>query len=96
MAQDDRYQVIRYYDRDMKRLETEAVYGGRWLRWTYGTVVGRLALWALVKDYISTGSSIFRINSTGTMQGVTREIWCIAQYDAGREQLTILRWREED
>jgi phosphatidylserine decarboxylase len=49
MAQDDRFQVIRYYDRDKKRLETEAVYGDRWLRWTYGTVVGQFALWALVK-----------------------------------------------
>ncbi|RKX33691.1 MAG: phosphatidylserine decarboxylase [Verrucomicrobia bacterium] len=49
MAQDDRSQVIRYYDRRKKMLATEEVYGDRWLRWTYQSSVGRLALWALVK-----------------------------------------------
>lgn len=41
--------LIRYYDRRQGTIETEAVYGDRWLRWTYGSAPGRLALWAGVK-----------------------------------------------
>ena len=40
---------IRYYHRYKKTVETEQVYGGKWLRWTYGTVLGRAALGLLVK-----------------------------------------------
>jgi phosphatidylserine decarboxylase len=40
---------IRYFHRDKKTVETEEVYGGDWLRWTYGTPLGRFALWLLVK-----------------------------------------------
>ncbi len=40
---------IRYYHRYKKTVETEQVYGGDWLRWTYETSLGRLALWLLVK-----------------------------------------------
>ncbi len=40
---------IRYYDRYKKTLETEQVYGERWLRWIYESAVGKLALDALVK-----------------------------------------------
>ncbi len=40
---------IRYYHRAKKTVETEQVYGGRWLRWTYGSGFGRLALAAVVK-----------------------------------------------
>lgn len=43
---------IRYYDRYRKTVETEQVYGGDWLRWTYGTSLGRFALWLLVKRAI--------------------------------------------
>jgi phosphatidylserine decarboxylase len=41
--------MIQFFDRRSGRIETEAVYGDRWLRWTYGTVPGRIALWAGVK-----------------------------------------------
>ncbi len=40
---------IRYYHRAKKSVETEQVYGEKWLRWTYGTGLGRLALDAMVK-----------------------------------------------
>ncbi|MSU46455.1 MAG: phosphatidylserine decarboxylase [Lacunisphaera sp.] len=40
---------IRYYHRYKKTTETEQVYGGGWLRWTYETALGRFALWLLVK-----------------------------------------------
>ena len=49
MDRDDDPHEIRYYDRRRKALQTEAVYGHRWLRWTYQSPVGRLALWAMVR-----------------------------------------------
>jgi len=40
---------IRYFHRTKQVVETEQVYGESWLRWTYGTALGRFALWLLVK-----------------------------------------------
>ena len=40
---------IRYFHRYKQTVATEEVYGGDWLRWTYGTSLGRFALWLLVK-----------------------------------------------
>jgi phosphatidylserine decarboxylase len=45
---------IRYFHRDHKTVETEQVYGGGWLRWTYGTALGRFALWLLVKRALAS------------------------------------------
>lgn len=41
--------TIRYFNRYTGREETEEVYGGNFLRWTYGNPLGRLSLHALVK-----------------------------------------------
>jgi len=41
--------AIRYYNRHTRQLESECVYGERFLRWTYGNPLGGLALHALVK-----------------------------------------------
>jgi len=40
---------IRYFHRAKQVVETEEVYGGDWLRWTYATGPGKFALNALVK-----------------------------------------------
>lgn len=40
---------IEYCNRYTGRIESEPVYGERWLRWTYETVAGRLALACVVK-----------------------------------------------
>ena len=40
---------IRYYHRAKKTVETETVYGEKWLRWTYGGTAGTWALELLVK-----------------------------------------------
>lgn len=40
---------IRYFHRAKRTIETEAVYGEKWLRWTYGGTAGRTALELLVK-----------------------------------------------
>jgi len=36
---------IRYFDRYKQTLETEMVYGEKWLRWAYETAPGRLTVW---------------------------------------------------
>ncbi len=40
---------IRFYNRYTQQIETEAVYGEGFLKWTYGTAIGRLSLEGLVK-----------------------------------------------
>jgi phosphatidylserine decarboxylase len=40
---------IRYFHRAKRTVETEAVYGEKWLRWTYETTLGRFALDVAVK-----------------------------------------------
>ena len=40
---------IRYYHRYKQAIEIEQIYGERSLRWTYGSSLGRFALWLLVK-----------------------------------------------
>ena len=40
---------IQYFNRYSGHVESELVYGGAWLRWTYGNPLGRLALHLLVK-----------------------------------------------
>jgi phosphatidylserine decarboxylase len=41
--------TIQYFNRYSGRVETEDIYGGHFLRWTYGNPVGRLSLHTLVK-----------------------------------------------
>ena len=41
--------VIEYFNRYTGRLEREQVYGAGWMRWTYGSSPGRLALETFVK-----------------------------------------------
>ena len=36
---------IRYYDRYKQTVETEEIYGEKWLRWAYETTSGRFAVW---------------------------------------------------
>jgi phosphatidylserine decarboxylase len=40
---------IRYFHRAKRLIETEQVYGEKWLRWTYGSASGRLALWLVAR-----------------------------------------------
>lgn len=40
---------IRYLHRATRQIETEVVYGEKWLRWTYETAPGRLALGLVVR-----------------------------------------------
>jgi phosphatidylserine decarboxylase len=40
---------IQYWHRTKRTVETEQIYGERWLRWIYETSLGRLALWLVVR-----------------------------------------------
>jgi phosphatidylserine decarboxylase len=42
-------EVIRYFNRHTGAMETEQVYGEKFLRWTYGHPAGAIALWSFVK-----------------------------------------------
>ena len=48
-AQDMCAEPIRFYNRYTQSTETEQVYGEKWLRWSYETPLGRLAVAALIK-----------------------------------------------
>ena len=47
-----------------------------------------------VKDLVTTSSQIYRITSTGEINGVPRSLWCIVRYE--KKKLMIVRWREDD
>lgn len=40
---------VYFFNRHTSRIETEEIYGERWLRWVYETTPGRIALWAAGK-----------------------------------------------
>ena len=50
---------------------------------------------ASVQNYATTVSSFFRITSVGQVGRVTRRIWAIVQWDAGKKKFKILQWRED-
>lgn len=45
----DNSKPVQFFDRESGRLETEAVFGEKPLRWVYETHLGKIALWALVR-----------------------------------------------
>ena len=53
---------IRYWHRTKKTIETEKIYGERWLRLVYGNPVGRLVLWLAVKRAFFSGYYGWRMN----------------------------------
>ncbi|MBT3192826.1 MAG: hypothetical protein HN341_09755 [Verrucomicrobia bacterium] len=60
-----------------------------------GDFFGRIPnLGSDVKPLVSTQSTVYRVTSTGEINGVPRSLWCIVRYSG--DALTILRWREDD
>ena len=53
---------IQYWNRAKQTVETERIYGERWLRWVYETSLGRLALWLLVRRALFTWYYGWRMN----------------------------------
>lgn len=53
---------IRYFHRAKKTIETEQIYGERWLRWTYESGLGRMALNLVVKRALASRYYGWRMN----------------------------------
>ena len=61
---------IRYFHRARQVVETEQIYGGDWLRWTYGTGLGRFALNALVKRAVVSRYYGWKMSQRGSAHRV--------------------------
>ena len=53
---------VQFFNRHTKQLETEKIYGERWLRFAYENPAGRFFLWALVKRKIFSWYYGWRMN----------------------------------
>ena len=69
---------IRYFHRAKKTIETEQIYGESWLRWTYESGLGRMALNLLVKRAIVSRYYGWRMNWKFSAQKI---LPFITQYD---------------
>ena len=61
---------IRYFNRRTGRLETEEVYGEGFLRWTYGSPLGRIALHALAKRSLFSRWYGWRMNRAASRKKI--------------------------
>jgi phosphatidylserine decarboxylase len=69
---------IRFYNRYTQSVETEQVYGEKWLRWTYETLPGRFSAEALLKRAVFSHWYGWRMNRPFSAQKV---LPFIADYD---------------
>jgi phosphatidylserine decarboxylase len=69
---------IVYFDRYTQTLQTEKVYGDRALRWTYGTLAGRVALSLLVKRAIFSSWYGWRLDQIASREKIAD---FVEQYD---------------
>lgn len=69
---------IVYFDRYCQKLRTEKVYGDRALRWTYGTVAGRISLSLIVKRAIFSRWFGWRMDSKASREKIAG---FVKQYD---------------
>jgi phosphatidylserine decarboxylase len=53
---------IRYYDRYKKSVETEQVFGEKWLRFAYDNPVGRAAVWLLARRHFFSAYYGWKMN----------------------------------
>ena len=57
---------IRYYDRYTRALQTERIYGEKWLRFAYENPAGRLLTWLLVRRAIFSQWYGWKMNKTAS------------------------------
>jgi phosphatidylserine decarboxylase len=67
-------EAIEYFNRYTQRVEREQVYGAAWMRWTYHTPFGRLALETLVKRPLFSRWYGWRMNRPASRHKVGRFI----------------------
>jgi len=63
-------QPVTYYNRRTRLIETEAIYGERFLRWACERPLGRIALWLLVKRAIFSRWYGWRMNRPGSRKKI--------------------------
>ena len=74
---------IYFYNRYTQAVETEQVYGEKWLRWTYETSLGRFAVGALIKRAVFSHWYGWRMDRPISAQ---RVLPFIADYDLNVEE----------
>jgi phosphatidylserine decarboxylase len=74
---------ILYFHRAKKTIETEQIYGERWLRWTYESSLGRMALNLLVKRAVVSRYYGWRMNWRFSAQKI---LPFITEYDLDVEE----------
>jgi phosphatidylserine decarboxylase len=67
-------ETIQYFNRYTRRIETEDIYGGHFLRWTYGNLLGRLSLHTLVKRSVFSRWYGWRMDRPNSKERVTKFI----------------------
>jgi phosphatidylserine decarboxylase len=76
---------ITVYNRLTGRIETEQVYGEGWLKWTYGTSLGRLSLAALVRRAWFSHWYGWRMNRPKSVQKV---LPFVVRYELDADEFT--------
>ena len=73
MASDE---SVQFYNRYSKKIETEAIYGEKYLKFIYGNPIGKLALWAAVKRSWFSGWYGKRMSSPNSFKKIFPFIEC--------------------
>jgi phosphatidylserine decarboxylase len=74
---------IRYWNRSKKTVETEKIYGERWLRLVYGNPLGRLVLWLAVKRALVSLYYGWRMNRR---YSAAKILPFVAEYDVNADE----------
>lgn len=61
---------LQYYNRYTQQIETESIYGERWVRWAYENPVGRFATWAIARRRIFSAYFGWRMSLSDSGQKV--------------------------
>lgn len=83
-------QPVTYYNRETLLIESEAIYGEKFLRWAYERPLGRLSLWLLVKRALFSRWYGWRMNRTASRKKIGP---FIAKYNIREDEMTV-DWRE--
>ncbi|MCE9518345.1 MAG: phosphatidylserine decarboxylase [Verrucomicrobia bacterium] len=76
---------VTYYNRETLLIETEAIYGEKFLRWAYEKPLGRLSLWLLVKRAIFSRWYGWRMNQPNSRNKIGP---FIAKYNIREDEMT--------
>ncbi len=81
-------ETTQFYNRYTKQLETEKIYGERWLRFAYENPVGRFFLWALVKRKVFSWYYGWKMNWRSSSKRVLPFIIEYGMEDAAQKEFT--------